>query len=324
MRRISIVLMLVVFVALGCSSGDESDSAATTQPAPAAKPIRVVTFNLLHGLFCPAETDWCKAPDRVAIFAELVEQAGCPDLIGLQEIGVRLEQLIPSMVDSLCDGQYEIAWQPGNSPDREMVLSRLPIRERGYLDIANFPWEAYWVRVDTASGPAVFLTTHFASSSNNPPCAPGRCPPICAAGIETNLCNAVEVVDFFKQRTPPAALTIVAGDLNAEPGSPTVTTLTDAGFRDAWLAAGRPECDPTTHLGCTGGGNAPEPFVGMDTAAGPGYNERIDFVLVRPGAGCDIDVDAAAFADKPRTAPLNGMYWPADHAGVQATIGCTA
>jgi hypothetical protein len=131
----------------------------------------------VHGLFCPAETDWCQAPDRVQIFTELVEDAGCPDLIGLQEIGDRLEELLPAAVESLCDGRYEIAWQGVESPDREMVLSRLPIVEEGYLDIANFPWEAYWVRVDHGDqGVVDFLTAHFASSSNNPPCAPRPVP----------------------------------------------------------------------------------------------------------------------------------------------------
>jgi endonuclease/exonuclease/phosphatase family metal-dependent hydrolase len=226
------------------------------------------------------------------------------------------------MVETLCDGGYTIAWQAANSPDREMVLSRLPIVERGYLDIANFPWEAYWVRVDTPAGPVDFLTTHFASSSNNPDCQPGRCPPICAAGISTNQCNAVEVADFFQRRPSKASLSIVAGDLNASPGSATLRALTDAGFRDAWLESGRPECDPTTHVGCTGGGSAPEPFVGMDTREGAGYDARIDYLLVRPGEGCDVELEVAGFADKPRSSPLNGMFWPADHAGVQATIGC--
>ena len=171
MRRTVAVLVVVTVAALACSSGDSDSkrssggaSATSTTAASASKPVRVVTLNLLHGLFCPAETDACNAPDRVAILAELVEQAGCPDLIGLQEIGMRLEQLLPPMVETLCDGGYTIAWQAVASPDREMVLSRLPIVERGYLDIANFPWEAYWVRVDTPSGPVDFLTTHFASS----------------------------------------------------------------------------------------------------------------------------------------------------------------
>jgi hypothetical protein len=316
---VSVVLVLAL---AACSSDEGAATTTTGAVARDAKTVHMVTLNLLHGLFCPEETDWCKAPDRVAIFGELVEEAGCPDLIGLQEIGSRLEELLPPLVETLCDGDYTIAWQPVNSPDREMVLTRLPILDRGYVDIANFPWEAYWVRVDAPPGPVDFLTTHFASSSNNPPCRPEICPPICAPGTPTNQCNAIEVADFYTKRPSGAVFSVVSGDLNAEPGSPTVDTFTEAGFGDAWLTAGRPECDPDTHVGCTGGGSAPEPFVGMDTPAGPGYDGRIDYILVRPAEGCDLDVEAAGFAHEPRPTPRNGMYWPADHAGVQATVGC--
>ena len=178
-------------VAAACSSGDsdpseaESGSDATegadsTTEEPAAAPVRVVTLNLLHGFFCPPDTDACQAPDRVRIFTELVEAADCPDLVGLQEIGARLEELLPPAVATLCDGEYTIAWKGGEPAiDREMVLTRLPLVDQGYVDIANFPWEAYWVRADSPQGPVDFLTTHFASSSNNPPCAPDLCPPIC-------------------------------------------------------------------------------------------------------------------------------------------------
>jgi hypothetical protein len=325
MRRLLAGLFALALVTVACSSGDsepDADTTTTTEVAEVKEPVRVITFNALHGLFCPDETDWCKAPDRVAMFGELVEAADCPDLIGLQEVGERLGELIPPLVETLCDGEYTIAWQAVEPPiDREMVLTRLPIVDQGYLDIANFPWEAYWVRVDAPIGPVDFLTTHFASSSNNPPCLPDRCPPICAEGITTNQCHAVEVADFFENRSG-AVMSIVGGDLNARPGSPTVTTLTDAGFVDAWLASGQPECNPDTHVGCTGGGNQPEPWVGMDTEAGPGYDGRIDFLLVRPGADCEVDYEASGFAHEPRATALNGLYWPADHAGVQANLGC--
>jgi endonuclease/exonuclease/phosphatase family metal-dependent hydrolase len=327
MHRLLAGLFAIALASIGCSSDGDSGAGSpagrttTSADEDATRSVRVVTFNALHGLFCPPETDWCKAPDRVAIFGELVEAADCPDLVGLQEIGPRLEQLIPPLVETLCDGEYTIAWQPVNSPDREMVLSRLPILEQGYLDIANFPWEAYWVRVDAPVGPVDFLTTHFASSTNNPDCQPGLCPPICTTGISTNQCHAVEVVDFLERRTG-AVMTIVGGDLNARPGSPTLKTLTDAGFVDAWLASGNEECDPETHVGCTGGGDAPEPFVGMDTKEGPGYDARIDFVLVRSSDRCEVDYEAEGFAHEPRATALNGMYWPADHAGVRATLAC--
>jgi endonuclease/exonuclease/phosphatase family metal-dependent hydrolase len=329
-----VVVSGALMVAAACSSDgsdssdagdapDASGGAGTVAEEPAAAPVRVVTLNLLHGFFCPAETDSCQAPDRVRIFTELVEAADCPDLIGLQEIGARLEALLPPAVATLCDGEYTIAWHGGEPAiDREMVLTRLPVLDQGYLDIANFPWEAYWVRVDSTQGPVDFLTTHFASSSNNPPCAPDLCPPICATGTITNQCHALEVVDFFEGRPPGAVLSIASGDLNATPGSPTVTTLLDAGFVDAWLEAGNAECDPATHSGCTGGGHQPEPFVGMNTAEGPGYDERIDYVMVRPATDCELAVDADGFASEPRAEPLNGMWWPADHAGVLAELSC--
>jgi endonuclease/exonuclease/phosphatase family metal-dependent hydrolase len=312
-----------------CVSDDASDvTDDSTNAAPHEgtglddPPVRVVTLNLLHGLFCPPETDSCQAPDRVQIFAELVEEAGCPHLIGLQEIGSRLEEVLPPAVETLCDGAYEIAWHDVEGLDRAMVLTRLPIVEQGHVDLANFPWEAYWVRVDSGQGTVDFLTAHFASSSNNPACAPDLCPPICHDGTITNECHALEVIDFFARRPTRAALQVASGDLNATPPSPTVAALLDAGFVDAWLEAGNGECDAATGAGCTGGGSQPEPFVGIDTVDGPGYDERIDYVMVRPGSGCELAVRAEGFAASPRAEPLNGLRWPSDHAGVLAELGC--
>ena len=327
-RHVLAAGVAAVVLAAACSSDDgsssegDADADSREETSLPAAPVRVVTLNLLHGLFCPAETDSCQAPDRVEIFAELVEAADCPDLIGLQEIGARLEELLPAAVERLCGGEYTIAWQGVESPDREMVLSRLPIVDEGYLDIANFPWEAYWVRVRSPQGVVDFLTTHFASSSNNPPCTADVCPTICPEGISTNQCHALEVVDFFDRQPEGARLSIASGDLNATAGSPTVDALADAGFVDAWLASGEAECDPVTHLGCTGGGNQPEPFVGIDTPDGPGYDERIDFVMARPGPDCTLGAEVDSFAAAPRAEPLNGLWWPSDHAGVGAALHC--
>lgn len=320
----------LVLGALACSSnggGTEERAAKPDAEARDRAAVHVVTYNVLHGLFCPAETDFCQAPDRVDVLVRHLEAAGCPDLVGLQEVGARQEELIAPALENACDGTYEIAWEGErvDSPDREMVLTRLPVVEQGYLDIANFPWEAYWVRVDSDAGPVDFLTTHFASSSNNPPCDATRCPPVCPPGLITNECHALEVVDFFDRRPEPAALSIVAGDLNATPGSPTITTLTGAGFVDAWLEAGNTECEPTTETGCTGGGSGPDATVldDTDTVEGRNYSERIDFLLVREGRGCRArSPQAEGFADEPLAEPINGLYWASDHVGVQATLAC--
>jgi len=61
----------------------------------------------------------------------------------------------------------------------------------------------------------------------------------------------------------------------------------------------------------------------MNTQAGAGFDERIDYVWVKPGRGCNVRVTAKGFATKPRATPLHGMWWPSDHGGVFAALRCT-
>ena len=316
-------LVLVLVVAAVLVVGPVAASASSTAAAKAdAKPVTIATLNLLHGLFCPPETDSCQVTDRVQLFGDWLERLGCPDVVGIQEVGPRLGELLPAEVPGWCDGDYTVAWAADAMPDRAMVLTRLPILEQGALDIANVPWEAYWVRVRSAQGPLDFLTAHFASSSNNPVCTGTNCPAVCPAGISTNECHGVEVANFFASRKG-AALTVVGGDLNATPDAATVAHLRDADFVDAWLSAGKPECDATHRIGCTAGGTAPDPWVGMNTREGAGFDERIDYVWAKPGRGCSLRTTARTFATTPVKTPVNGMWWPSDHGGVFATLRCT-
>jgi endonuclease/exonuclease/phosphatase family metal-dependent hydrolase len=335
-RRIVPVVALLCALA-ACSSGDddaERADGATTTDRPAATTtvapesvVDVATLNVLHGLFCPEETDYCHAPDRMTMMADELERIGCPELVGLQEVSSRQEELFEGALAKVCDGAYRVASAPTNELDVAVVLTSLDIVDQGVLDIANFPWEAYWVRVSTSEGPVDFLTTHFASSSNNPPCDATRCPTICADGIETNECHAVEVVDHFDQVAQPAAITVVAGDLNARHDDPTLATFTDAGFEDAWLSAGRPQCDPEGNdderAACTAGRPRPENALdGLDVDTGR-YESRIDYVLVRGDGDCEPEVGAIeVFAREPLAEPFEGLYWPSDHAGVVAALGC--
>jgi hypothetical protein len=331
-RRIFLVAV-TAFLLLGAAcSGDDDDAAsptstpsssgATTTTAPPTKAVRIATYNVLHGLFCEASTDFCQAPDRATLLARQLEAAGCPDIVGLQEVGARQEAVFPATFGKICNGRYRIVWNPVNSPDREMVLTTLPVVDSGYLDIANFPWEAVWLRVRTEQGPVDFLTAHFASSSNNPPCDASRCPPVCADGIETNECHAHEVVDFFSKRDG-AALTVVGGDLNAKRGSPTIRALEDAGFVDTWLASGNDECDAATGAGCTSERERPDNDLdGMDAPDGH-YAERIDWVLARGSDNCTPAVDdAVTLGSEPADDPLNGLSWASDHAGVLSELRC--
>jgi endonuclease/exonuclease/phosphatase family metal-dependent hydrolase len=318
---------VLVAACSGGGGGDRDRDArritTTTSRGDLRAAVTVATLNVLHGLFCEPATDWCRAPARLALVWRYLEAAGCPDLVGLQEIGPRQEELVVSELPALCDGAYRLEWGARPGPDRGMVLTRLPVEDAGLLDLANFPWEANWVRGRLAGGRAVdFLTAHFASSANNPPCDATRCPAVCAAGISTNECHAREVVEFFAQR-PPAALSIVAGDLNATPDERTIEVLVDAGFVDAWSAAGNVECSARAPAGCTGGGDEPDtPLLGMDTVGGIPHDVRIDWVLARAGADCALRTTAQPLAATAADPPVDGMYWPSDHAGLVARIDC--
>ena len=274
-------------------------AAAATAKDAAPKPVSIVTLNLLHGLFCPAETDSCQAPDRVQLFGEWLERVGCPDLVGIQEVGARLEELLTPAVPTWCDGDYEIAWadecdaRPGDGADapadRRTGCARHRQRAVGGVLGAR----------DVAAGPG--RLPHRAlrrAAATTRRVIRGACPPACPTGITTNECHGIEVADFLTAKKG-AALTVVGGDLNATPDEPAVTHLRDAGFVDAWLKAGRPECDATHRAGCTAGGTAPDPWVGMNTQEGAGFDERIDYVWVKPGKGCTLRTTAKGIATTP-------------------------
>jgi len=339
---------VVTLALLGAACSDDgSDGASTDRPsseadgggsgesggARHADDVTALSFNVLHGLFCdPDDTDWCQAPERIELTYRLIEEAGCPDLVGFQEIGPRQEELIVPSLPELCDGEYTLAWDSTPGPDREMVLSRLPIVDQAPVDLANFPWAAYWVRVESDVGPVDFLTTHMASSSNNPVCTPEICPPVCEAGITTNECNAIEVVEFLDERREPEGITIASGDLNAPPGSSTLTTFTDAGYVDTWLEAGNAECDPGTGDGCTGGTGTVDDTAIVNEAAIE-YTGRIDYVLVMARNDCDVRLDGprdrdddktstGVFAEDPVDDGPGGIVLASDHRGVQADLSC--
>jgi endonuclease/exonuclease/phosphatase family metal-dependent hydrolase len=333
-------LAAVALLAAACSSssspsahhpgpgGASSAPSATSPTRPSAtgssgQTLHVVSLNLLHGLDCPKKTDNCRAPARVKIFANLVSHDGCPPLIGLQEIGQRIGQLVTHAVTTLCHGSYRIAWKKtAENPSHVMILSRLPILDRAYVDLANFPWEGYWVRVKSPGGPVDFLTAHFASNYVNPSCNAKNCPSDCPHGISTNHCHAHQVVDFMRHHAKKGDLRIATGDLNSHPGSKTLRTLAAGGFRSAWKVAGTAPCNSSDESGCTSDSGTP-PFVGTNTKAGPHFDQRLDYILAKPGSGCDLDLGkAAVFVDGPAPRPIHGMYWPSDHRGVQATLRC--
>jgi hypothetical protein len=316
---------IALVLALGLAA-----SACTHFPRPERPKkheIDVVAINQLHGLFCPAATDFCDAPSRLELLFRDIEAAGCPDVVGLAEISFRQVELVPDRLPSLCDGRYELLYEPGDGTavlDEEMIFTSLDVLEHGFVDLANFPWSGHWAKLDTPIGVVDFVVVHQASSSNNPPCTSTICPPICPPGVETGTCQTRELLAFMDEHATPGGVQIVSGDLNKPATDPRITPYFEAGFVDALTEARVGACDPATGEGCTCCINSP-----VDTYDGGGLtdptlrrNNRIDFVLARNTSTCKLKFghDTGIFAGPPTDRPINGVYWPSDHAGVLAEL----
>src|SRR6478752_8149467 len=81
MRRMGVLLAVVGLVAGACSSGSTGGDAAATTSAT----IRIVNQNLLHGTACPADSNRCDLPGRVALFLRQLTRAKCPEVVAIEE-----------------------------------------------------------------------------------------------------------------------------------------------------------------------------------------------------------------------------------------------
>jgi len=341
---IAVSVLALALVTVSCSDdGDGEDDAADGEETPeeSVADITVVNLNVLHGLplgNCPDETESCNAAARVDMMFDLLEQAGCPDIVGLQELAPAQFELIPAGLPDVCDGAYELVSERPNMGVEQWVLSSLPVLDAQTEVISGITRTVPWVRLDSALGPIDFYTTHFVAGIDNVPCAenqdfcPGIAKGLCDLEMETGECNPLETVDFIDRTADPNTLTILTGDLNATIDEPRITTITDEGFVDVWTLAGNDECDPETAENCTSGQTGDGPFDGLDIPDNT-RDQRIDFVLVRAPDDCDLRADGpddpdgdgtstGMFAGEPFDPPVDGVYWVSDHTGVQADLSC--
>ncbi len=310
--------------------------------------ITLANLNVLHGLFCP-DGDNCRRPDRMELLARHVEARGCPDLLTFQEVvdlpGHSSVAEIEDAIEARCPGAYRAVLLPHAGVDEQLVLSRHPVVESELLPLFGvIPIRSVtFVRVDHPAGPVDVFTTHLASGSDagSSPCG-ASCPAACvAAGAATvRDCQTVQLADFVAARHDVPGPALVTGDFNAPPGSFPYQHMLARGFVDTTRAAGNPECDPVTGLGCTSG-RADEDLSDLESPA-RGVDIRIDYIfLLPPGPGSvcsaaldppgDSDGDGIAtrlFADEPNPfAPACGPAplppcWPSDHVGTEVDLAC--
>jgi len=308
---------------------------ARRAPAPTACPVRRVTLadlNILHGIFCPTDTNQCRFGSRLELLFRWIEDAGCPDVVTLQEVTLPQAPTLLDALPSLCAGVYEAVYVGQNFFDDELHLVRHPVTAVEAPTLYPGFRTALWTRLDHPLGPLDVFSTHLAATGDGAQRGCGRdCPPECVAAEASNTrqCQSVQMAAFVAARHDVPTPALVAGDLNEPPGSFVWHELADRGWTDAYLAAGRPECDPLTGVGCSSG----RFDAGLSDLESPESREveRIDYVfLVPPAAGsCAIDPEfTGVFADHPNPfaaacGPAPGPpCWPSDHEGMQIGLDC--
>jgi endonuclease/exonuclease/phosphatase family metal-dependent hydrolase len=320
---------------------------ASDAAPPGACPKRdltVINLNVLHGIMCPRATRSCRLADRIDLLFQWIVARGCPDLITLQEVSNPVAALImPRLADTCPFTYHAVRKTTFLGVDDEMVLSRYPPVDSELLSLYPGFRHALFVRIDHPIGPVDVFTTHMAASSDDAqgPCAED-CPPECvAAGAATvRECQAVQVVSFVQRRHDVPAPALVTGDFNDVPGSFVYEQFAGRGWVDVHLAAGNPECDPQTGVGCTAG-REDQDLEDLESRQS-NQTERIDYIfLVPPGPGslCAARIDSFAdddgdgiatrvfphefnpFAPECGPAPLP-ICWPSDHDGVELDLNC--
>jgi endonuclease/exonuclease/phosphatase family metal-dependent hydrolase len=311
-RRLAGIGAVLFVVVTGCSDDGGDTGSADGDPT-----VTVVSQNLLHGTACPEDSDRCDLPTRVGLFVQQLSEAGCPQVVGIQEANQQtVDQLVAATGDG-CTADYEVVWDDDPSLDREVVLTTEPVLASRRIPVAGPLRTALWVRTATDVGILDYVSSHLASGSDDRPCDPATCPPPCETGDSVNTCQARQLVEFAEEVADPDSVVVVGGDLNAQPGEPTIEAITAAGFVDSHLAAGNPECAPETGDQCTSG-RVDDAMTDLEDPRST-QSERIDHLFVGGARNCTAVDPTGLF----NGAPADGaLAFPADHTGVQATLAC--
>jgi len=326
----SIGATMLTVLAIGVLTRDAALAGARRGPRPG---ITVVDLNLLHGAFCPAATDGCDAPDRVNLLADDLKAAGCPDVVGLEEIDRRLYDLLQRKVRTLCHGDYSMVFKAPAGLDTEQVLTKLPVTSQKVIGLFGGFRTASRVTLESDLGPVALVVTHQDGDPPNGPSPPcdDHCPPVCPPETAAFECQTVAAAKLADGKGDSGSLRILMGDFNVTPASARYEHLVQDGWLDAYFDAGNSECDPATGDGCTSGRDDKSlPSLQDPTNR---ETERIDFIFVKPPAKCRPGFDPAEdangnhigtglFAGAPAVDGPGSLAWPSDHIGVSMDMSC--
>ena len=162
-----------------------------------------------------------------------------------------------------------------------------------------------WTRLDAGpAGGMDFFTTHLAHGLTE------------LSDVTKRVQVEAALATIDQWATPDALPDVFVGDFNSTSADDRYATVVDSGYVDAYLAAGRTECDPGTHEGCTSSQQE------ITETSEPTTTRRIDFVFARPGT-CGLLSRAASVIGTNAVQQDDGRWlWPSDHLGVIAGLRC--
>lgn len=271
------------------------------------RPLRVVTFNMLHGGPWSGFTgDDLHLERRLAMIIEDLHALD-PDVVALQEspvtrrhgdvaariaqaLGLTLvqaratERVFPvRLLGRLITGALGFVEGPA-------ILSRFPITATAVHDLPRCrrwldPRVVLRADLDTPAGALSVFSTHTSRDD----------------------CQTRRVAELARQLADARAA-VVMGDLNTGEAASGLDAFLDHGFVDVFRAT-----NPT----------APGPTVWQRIdAPAPTVLRRVDYVFLRAGAAVTATaVSSRVVLNTPRPRGDGGVLWPSDHYGVFAEVG---
>jgi hypothetical protein len=330
-RKLLVGLVAAMLVAAATPA---VSAAAGSAPRVAPKDdLRIVTMNILHGIVCPNAPDDCQGDDRVALLGRQLQAAKCPPVVALQEIAPRTYDRITA-APWVKQCKYEIVWHNMPLIDRELVLTTLPVTSQKLTVLAGNFRSAYRVDLRSKLGPLALVVSHQDGDpepGDPEPCNPADCPPECPAEVTISACQTIQAKAIASEGGGSKTIRVLTGDFNVTATSQRYQSIVADGWVDSHLAAGNPECDPTTGVQCTSG----RQDMNTDDLKNPASKEteRIDFLFVKGSRSCkarfdtpkDRDKDGLGtglFADQPAANGPGGLVYLSDHTGVGADLSC--
>ncbi len=127
-------------------------------------------------------------------------------------------------------------------------------------------------------------------------------------GVAVRVAQARELLEWVQRTSQPDNPVLIGGDFNDLPQSETLRTFTANRFIDLQAAAGQGP-------GYTNDRND------LDIEAAQAFpNQRIDYILFRPGRG-EFKIDTVQlFLDRPSAQPGGRWLWASDHFGVLSRL----